>query len=52
MLLLIAQFIYNSIKSNIMGIIFFTALYNYKLELIREAKNIKIIIKKIKILII
>ena len=30
----------------------FIILYKYKLEIIREIKNIKIIIKKIKILII
>ena len=30
----------------------FVTLYNYKLKLIREAKNIKIIVKKMRILII
>ena len=34
-----------------MELIFFTILYKYKLELIREIRSIKIIIKKIKILI-
>ena len=35
-----------------MGLIPFAALYKYKLELIRETKNIKTITKKTRILII
>ena len=34
-----------------MGLTLFTALYKYKLEIIRKVKNIKIIIKKVKIFI-
>ena len=34
------------------GLISFAALYGYKLELIREARSIKIIAEKIRILII
>ena len=34
------------------GLIFFIILYRYKLKLIREIRNIKIIIEKVKILII
>ena len=34
-----------------MELIFFTILYRYKPELIKEAKSIKIIIKKVRILI-
>ena len=39
---------YNSIKSNITKLIFFTILYKYKSKLIKKAKSIKIITKKIK----
>ena len=46
------QFIYNNIKSNIIGSILFAVLYRYKLEIIREIRNIKIIAEKIRILII
>ena len=34
-----------------MEIIFFIILYNYNLEIIKDARDIKIIIKKVKILI-
>ena len=45
------QFIYNSIKSDIMGLIFFIVLYKYELEIIREIRSIKIIMEKIRMLI-
>ena len=42
---------YNSVKNNIIGLTLFIILYRYKLEIIREVRSIKTIIKKIKILI-
>ena len=43
---------YNSAKNSIIKLIPFIALYKYKLELIKKARNIKTIIKKARILII
>ena len=39
---------YNSVKNNIIKLISFIILYNYNPELIRNVKNIKIIIKKVR----
>ena len=47
-----AQFMYNSARSDIIGLTSFAVLYRYKLEITREARSIKIIIKKVRILII
>ena len=42
---------YNSIRNNIIKSIFFVIVYNYKSKFIKNTKDIKIIIKKTKILI-